>query len=393
MVEARMVVSDPAADSAPMGKRRAAVPFGKKPMPSCHIARIVWGSVVALLLAGCSGYQPFFSTRPNADTHLQQAKALLDGGDADAALAELEQALAADPGNVAAYTAIGDIHRKKGNYPQASQNYEKACEVDPYAFRPHYNLGVTYQAMAELAQEVSQMQDYLRKAIVVYIRALAIDPGSFDTQLNLGACYYQMGQYDLAEEATRQALTLKPDNARANNNLGIILETQGRYDEAIAAYKASIEASPRQPSILLNLGSVYLHLGYLQSAMSTYRAASRMAPRSAQPWVQMGVCHFRLKQRQKAVEAFQHAIQLDPHDPSAYRGLGVICMYEYILDNSRTDLRSKALQAWKYSLDLDPNQQDLEMLFRRYTPAVPPVQRTAQPAENSQGQFGVGRVS
>jgi tetratricopeptide (TPR) repeat protein len=337
----------------------------------------------------------FWSSPDKADHHFNYAKALMQDGDTDAALAELERVIAVDPEHTAAYTAIGDIHRKRGDYELAEQNYKRACETDPYAFRPHYNLGVTYQTMAEISRNIDQVRNYLREAVVTYIRAIAIKPESFDANLNLGACYYQLGQYALAEQATRDALVIQPGSSKANNNLGIIHENLGQYAEAVQAYKASIEANPHQPSILLNLGAIYMRSGHFHSAMSTFRSAARLAPDSAAPWIQIGVCQFRMKNLDDAVKSFQKAIQLEPQNPRAYRGFGVICMYEYVVNHTRTDLRDRALQAWKYSLRLDPGQEDLRQLIQRYgsTRPAPPSTATPSSGEKSQAHANSGHLS
>ncbi|MBN1554538.1 MAG: tetratricopeptide repeat protein [Phycisphaerae bacterium] len=341
-------------------------------------------------LSGCGQMNTWFlPPEQQSQQRLARAKTLLDAGDTSAALEELTRALQANPNHVPTITAVGDIHRKTGNYDQAVKNYKRACDIDPYAFRPHYNLGVTYQAMAAVADGAETVRNFLRQAVMTYIRALAIDPNSFHAKLNLGACYFQMGQHDLAEQATREALASQPDSARANNNLGIILETTNRLEEAVAAYKRSIEADPNQPDILVNLGAVYLRQEKIRSALAAFRQANRLDPNNAETCLQLGVCYFRLKQLDPAVQAFQDAIRLDPYDAGAYRGFGVICMYQYVVDNRRTDLRDKALRAWRYSLKLEPTQTDLQRLLQRYDTSS----HTAGPSGKSNSEKRFSRVS
>ncbi|GAG41736.1 unnamed protein product, partial [marine sediment metagenome] len=70
----------------------------------------------------------------------------------EAALAELEKAIRADPKLSIAHTAIGDVYRKQGHNQLAGSAYTRACRANPYAFLPHYNLGVTLQLLAEAAE-------------------------------------------------------------------------------------------------------------------------------------------------------------------------------------------------------------------------------------------------
>lgn len=346
-------------------------------MRSIVAQRMYLAALLAVFCAGCGQMNGWFLQQ--TDQRLARAKTLLDAGDVQDALEELDRALQVNPNHVPTITAVGDIYRKQGDYDQAVESYKRACYLDPYAFRPHYNLGVTYQAMAAVADGAEAMRSRLREAIMIYIRALAIDPDSFHAKLNLGACYYQMGEYNLAEQSTREALALRPMSSRANNNLGIIYETTNRPDEAIAAYKRSIEADSKQPDILLNLGGVYLQQNQLHSALATFKQARRLAPKNSQVALQLGVCYFRRKELDRAVKSFQDAIRLDPYNAEAYRGFGVICMYQFVVDNQRTDLRDKALRAWRYSLKLEPAQEDLQNLLKRYEKTSPPS-RTAGPS-------------
>ena len=343
-----------------------------------NLITICLGLCVCLALAGCGDWQQYFNVPGQG--HYDRGKEFLRDGELDAALDELTRAARIDPKNADVRTALGDVYRKKGDFTKASRSYRAACKSDPYSFRPHYNLGVTYQAMANLARSLKKAQQFLRKAVQIYIRSVAIKPDSFDANLNLGACYFQLGKTSLAERQTLEALKINPHSAKANNNLAIMLEVQGKLEEAILAYKASIEAKPDQPGIMMNLGAIYLRLGRVKSALATYRSAARLSPTSAKPYEQMGVCLFRMKRLDGAMDAFAAAIKKNSRSPGAYRGYGVICMYKYVSDRSKVELKNKALRAWEFSLKLKPDQDDLVRLIERFSKASKPK---AQPAKKS----------
>ena len=339
--------------------------------------QLVFLTMIVVFLGGCSDFEAFFHSEDKAEEHVSQAKLLMEQGDLAAALEELTKAIEAYPAYAPALITMGDIYRHKGDYDQARVNYEAACDADPYAFLPHYNLGVTYQALAELAQSPQMSQEYLQEAVFVYIRTIALKPRSFDANLNIGACYFQLGKLNQAEQTTRQALQIDPRSPKANNNLGAICESKGDYDQAIHAYKTSIEIDARQGNILLNLGTLYMRGEKMNSAFYAFRTAAELSPQDAAPWRRMGTCLFRMKKLDEAVRAFQQAIRLDTSNPQAYRGIGVICMYQFLIDSTRTDLRDRALQAWRFSLELQPYQEDLAQLIDRYeTPETKLAART-----------------
>jgi tetratricopeptide (TPR) repeat protein len=333
------------------------------------------------IFPGCTELSHFFNpSNEQTDSHYLQGRTLVENGDLEAALDELSKAVQTEPNHVEALTLIGDIYRKSGHYELAHANYTAACQADPYAFRPHYNLGVVCQAMAELSGDTEETHTYLREAIATYIRAIAIDLDNFDTHLNLGACYFQLGKVQLAEHNTLLALEINPQSTRANNNLAIICQTQDRYDEAINAYEVSLETRANQPDVLMKLGAIYIQTGRYESAATTLSTATHYRPNDAALRKEIGTCYFHMKRFDEALVLFQQAIRLDNYSPGAYRSFGVVCMYKYVMNRSRTDLRDKALLAWRFSLRLKPGQSDLVELVQRYAPTATVVAEAPQPA-------------
>ncbi len=339
-------------------------------MPRTTVA-IALALGTGLLLSGCVIRQD-----PEAAIeHFVKGKILLDSGDIEAALAELDKAVKIDPELSIAHATVGDIHRRRGHWQLARGAYENACRANPFAFRAYYNLGVTYQALAAAAQAAEEIKDYLTKAIEVYLRAIMLRPGDFDSHLNIAVCYFQLGHVAEAERYCRAAIEIDPDNAMAHANLGTIKEVQGDTDGAIEAYKASLERDPNQPDLLVCLGSAYMRQHQFSAALQTLTEATRQVPDNSVPWEKTGACYFYLRDFSKAEDAYTHALSVDPRSAAAHRGLGVAYMAQFILDRNRTDLRDKGLEAWQASLMIRPDQEDLIRLLQKYTPAYSGLQQ------------------
>lgn len=332
------------------------------------VYRVCILSLLATALAGASGCTISASpaAEKEAEDHYVTGQLLLEQGQLNEALAELARAVQFDPQLAVAHSAMGDIARQRGEYRQAVVSYRKACSADPYAFRPHYNLGVTYQLIAEDPNEGADYNEMVRKAIGVYLRAAQLEPADYDTNLNLSACYYQQGKYDLARKYCQAAIDANPDRAESYSNLGVIYDAMGQWDQAIAAYKEALEYDARQPDLLINLGSTYLKLGRVDQARRTFEQAARQDPTNSAPWEQIGSCHYRQNDRAAAIAAFGKALEIDPDSHLAHRGLGVVYMAGYLEDPSATALRDKALAAWRRSLELNANQPELSRLVRKY---------------------------
>lgn len=328
------------------------------------------GWLLAAILAGLAGCQGMRLRTDVAIDHYVSGRLAMERQEYELALIELSKAIQADPKLSTAHVVMGDIYRKRGDNQQAAVAYEWACQTNPYAFRPHYNLGVTYQLLAGGAKTAEAAAQCIRKAVDTYLRAIAIKPADPDTLLNLAACYYQQGRHDLAEQYCKQAIEANPKNPFAYSNLGIIYDAQNRLYEAVGAYKQSLELDTHQPKLILNLGSTYIRLNRLKDAINAYQLAAREDPKSAAPWEQIGTCHFYQRKLPEAVQAYETGVKLEPRSAAAHRGLGVALMAQHLEDKSRIELRDRALDEWNRALELEPNQADLLQLVRKYTPAA-----------------------
>jgi protein O-GlcNAc transferase len=347
--------------------------FGRTTRMYTRLIAILAAAACLTWASGCMQTNPL--RQKQAVDHYVQGQMLADKGEFDAALAELAKAARIDPNLSIVHAAMGDIHRNRGDFGPARVSYEKACQTNPYAFRPHYNLGVVYQGLAAAATRAEQAADYLRQAANVYLRAVTLEPGDFDSHLNLSACYYSLGKLDLAEKYCKAAIALDAHRPEAYSNLGIIYDSQGQGYQAIKAYRDSLELDVHQPKLLMNLGAAYVKQGRLRPAVQAFEAAATEDPSSAEAWQQLGTCQYHLKQYEQSLECYRKAIACDPASAAAHRGLGVVYMTQYVMDRQKAELRDKALSAWHASLEINPNQKDILDLVSKYSPkpAQPPL--------------------
>ena len=331
---------------------------------------VACASLLTMTLALCGCGQPATNNAQLATDHFVEGQLALDSNDYDAALAELRKAIQADPSLSVAHAAIGDIYRKQGHLDQAAEAYQQAVQTNPYAFRPRYNLGMVYQSMGEMAKDAAGAAESIKKAIDAYLAALSLEPKDFDANVNLAACYFDQGQYDLAEKYAKAAIAIDPNSALAKYNLGLIYEAANRPYEAIRSFKDSLELDVHQPKLLLALGRVYIKLNRLRDAQKVFELAAKDAPESAEAWEQVGLAAYYEKKYDEAGAAYKKSTEIDATRASAFRGLGVVCMTQFVESPPRTELRDQALDAWNRSLELDSNQPELAQLVKKYTPAL-----------------------
>ncbi|HEY5007032.1 MAG TPA: tetratricopeptide repeat protein, partial [Caulobacteraceae bacterium] len=149
------------------------------------------------------------------------ALALLDFGDADAALASAAAALDIDPTLAEAWFARGAAALALRRPDEAIVALEWASSIDPSRAATQLTLGAAY-AEADRA-------DAAERSLKA---ALALDPGLAAAHASLGSVYLRADDKMRAERCSRQALALDPDMLVAHQNLASLLAEQGRPTEA-----------------------------------------------------------------------------------------------------------------------------------------------------------------
>ncbi|BCW98299.1 MAG: tetratricopeptide repeat protein [Armatimonadota bacterium] len=75
----------------------------------------------------------------------EEAKSLLDAGDAAGAVPLLEELTRQEPDNWRAFAHLGVAYAKVGHYETAIGAFQRAVELNPNAANLRYNLGQAYE--------------------------------------------------------------------------------------------------------------------------------------------------------------------------------------------------------------------------------------------------------
>ena len=166
--------------------------------------------------------------------------------EADAAYALCEQALAIDPNNVRALTALGNkillpamlglSSDPKGDLDRADELLSKALALDP-----DYAWARDQKGWVLLAHGRND------EAVAEYERALAVDPSFADAESGLGWVHLRLGEFDKSVEYLDKAIRTSPYDravpywygAKAQASFGL-----KRYDQAIEQFRKVITINP-----------------------------------------------------------------------------------------------------------------------------------------------------
>jgi Ca-activated chloride channel family protein len=122
-----------------------------------------------------------------------------------------------------------------------------------------------------------QEQSY-EQALQGFLTMQLEHPKDLSVLMNVGSAHYQLGQYDLAEKAFRQAAAAPEPQAReqALYNLGNTAYKQGKLDDAVAQYQAALSLNPNDTDARANLAFTR------QQQQSRKEQAQRQAQRDAE---------------------------------------------------------------------------------------------------------------
>jgi len=165
----------------------------------------------------------------DAEAALSYGQALRATGQRSQAVAVLEQATIAHPGNKALLAGYGRALADNGNFQQAFDVLTRAHSPDNPDWRILSVQGTTLDQMGR--------HDDARRYTA---SALKIVPDEPSVLSNLGLSYVLSKDLPKAEETLRRAYASAGADARVRQNLALVIGLQGRFAEAETIVKADL---------------------------------------------------------------------------------------------------------------------------------------------------------
>jgi FimV-like protein len=240
------------------------------------------------------------------------ALALAKSGAVEEAERELRTALGSSPDDPETLTNLGDLLTAAGRPAEAVTTLERALRADPDSIEALHNLA---RARAALGQTSAAMEALLQ--------ALDVEPAFAAAHNTRGSLLLESDRLAEAEAAFRDAIAADPAYAQAHYNLATVLARRERLAEAEAALRAAIRADPRMALAHNNLGSVLAMRGDHAGAERAFRQALSIDPKLAEAHFNLGVAQASSNRVAQARSSFESAVELQPDYPEARLNLAV----------------------------------------------------------------------
>ena len=195
-------------------------------------------AALAVAFAGCGG-----------QWHLQRGAAALENQNFDAAVAHLEKAVRALPGNAEALNFYAAALIGKGN-PEAAQEQLQAClKLAPNYPSARFHLGVVEFERGKYAEAVGTLK--------VFIESAPKGAPLAEAYALLADSYLRLGKLSEATRAYNQLVRVGGERADVCNKLGAFQFRLNQHHAAEEWFKASVRQNPRYAPANLNLALLY----------------------------------------------------------------------------------------------------------------------------------------
>jgi len=187
----------------------------------------------------------------------------------EAAIAELEQALALSPGNRVAALALATQHQRAGDVERAESVLRNALDA---------------------AEDDSALLGRL-------VQMLA-----------------QQARGGEAEALLRGMVEERPDDATARTLLARLLLVSGRADDAVAVAEEAAELGPANPAVLETLGRARQETGQLEAAIGAFERLTELQPESSDAHFLLARSQLDDNRSEAGLESLERSVELSPNN-------------------------------------------------------------------------------
>jgi tetratricopeptide (TPR) repeat protein len=264
-----------------------------------------------------------------------RGSAWLAKGDLDRAVADFEAAIKLSPKDADGYMNRGIVRSRKADYGGAVTDFDQAIAINAAVPALHGLRGDAHLSNGEHALAVA---DYDR-AISGYDEAIERDPSDPTAFANRGIARHQKGEDDLALADLDQAVGLNPKLAAARSSRGDVHSAQGAYDRAVADLDQAIRLDPRDETAFAARGEALSARGELGRALADFEHAIRLNPAFAVAFADRGLAFARKGNFGRAVADLERALALNPRDAASYADRSAVADLQGDRDGAVRDLQ------------------------------------------------------
>jgi tetratricopeptide (TPR) repeat protein len=310
----------------------------------------------------------------DSDARGLQGTLLLDRGEVQKAIAELQAVVTAAPDNFVARYNLGRAHLARGEWEQARQQFNESIRERPDYIPARLSLAKLQGMLREYGAALESVNAVLRldkkngQAQMIEASALVglkkyaearqlitgmqqANPNSAEVTFSLGMIDLHEAKYPEAEEAFRKACQQNPKDSRGLIGLVEALTRQNKFDQAIQILQEELAKNPKRNDIRMALGNVEVRAGNLDLGIDQFQKVLDTLDKNAkvrgQVYLRIGETYRRKGDFNGAVAALSKAREALPENSLVINTLAQAL--------NAAGRKPEAVQTWEQAIKLDPN--------------------------------------
>jgi Flp pilus assembly protein TadD len=285
------------------------------------------------------------------DALAMQASLLLERGELQNAVTQLQTVVTRSPGNFVARFNLGRGLAQKGETEPARAQFMEALRL-----RPDYTPARLALAQLQLAKReydgalktTSDALAYDKSNVTARIirssaflslkqpdnaraelnQILAENPNSQEAMVQMGTLLLSEKKFKESEEMYRRAYELNPTNPRGLMGQVEVIMTQNQPERALTLLKSEIDKYPTRLEYRMALGNISARAAKYDAAIAEFNGlldkVDRKSPTAADLYVRIGEAQKRARNYPAAVESMQKAAEILPDNAVILNSLALL---------------------------------------------------------------------
>ena len=317
----------------------------------------------------------------DADAKSLTATFLLDQGDVNSALTQLQSVVTSAPDNAVAHYQLGRAYLASGRpdgQESARAQFENAIKLRQDLIQPRIGLAQLqvmhgeYQAALDSVQEILQKDPGNVSAKVIQSQAylgqkkfgdsdnllasmLKSNPSSPDVYFQVGTAALAEGKPAIAEQAFQRAYELNPANSKSLLGMVDAEIQQGHPEKAMTLLQNEARKAPNRLDIPLLMGTTAQREGKFQDSLVYFtkvlNGLDKKSKTRADLYLQIAYTYQLAGDRDSAITNLQKAREILPENEIVLQRLGLVM--------DLAGRRPEARQAYEASLRVNPNNAEV----------------------------------
>ncbi len=237
----------------------------------------------------------------------------------DAAIADLEAAVALKPNQFQAYVNLAQAYQNLNRLADATQTLDRAIARDSRQALLYRARSLVYRAWSRADQALED----LRHAIA---SSSPDDPLLASDYIEQGLLLHLSGRDEEALTACEQAMSRDASRLDIQSLRGVVLVALKRFDEAIPAFDRCLSKGKPTPELYEARGVAHASRGAYSKAISDYTLALSMGRNTASLLSNRAWAYLFSGASELAVNDFDAALRIEPGNSHALSGRALGCV-------------------------------------------------------------------